>query len=543
MNETYSTERTANFTKRPQSSPLNLLWAGPENSVAFDSESQRLQLLNLTGPLFAVVRGEEIGLTQEGHPGPNGTHPLAAWLPALLPESLGDDGFKTTYGTRYALYGGAMANGISSTQMVIALGEAGMMGSFGAGGLIPVRVEEAIHKIQAALPQGPYMFNLLNSPSEPAMERNAVELFLKYGVRNIEASAYLGLTRSLVYYRASGLSQLPTGEIRIANHIVAKLSRKEVARRFMEPAPEDMLSDLVAEGKITPLQAELAKHVPMADDITAEGDSGGHTDNRPLVSLLPAMLAYRDELQGKYNYPTPVRIGAGGGISTPASALAAFMMGAAYVVTGSINQACIESGASDHTRALLAQAAMTDVTMAPSSDMFEMGVRVQVLKRGTLFPMRASKLYELYNRYDSLEDIPAKERETLETKIFQRGLGEVWSDTVAFFTERDPRQIERAEKDPKQKMALVFRWYLGLSSRWSNQGVPERRMDYQIWCGPSMGAFNDWVRGTTLEEVSNRHVVNVNLQLLKGCAYLFRLRMLDLQGIHLPQSLANYLPV
>ena len=98
--------------------------------------------------------------------------------------------------------------------------------------------------------------------------------------------------------------------------------------------------------KITREQADLARRVPMADDITVEGDSGGHTDNRPLVCLLPTMLALRDQMQEKYHYEVPVRIGAGGGISTPASVLGAFMMGAAYVVTGTVNQACVESGAS-----------------------------------------------------------------------------------------------------------------------------------------------------------------------------------------------------
>ena len=74
-------------------------------------------------------------------------------------------------------------------------------------------------------------------------------------------------------------------------------------------------------------------------------------------------------------------------------------MGAAYVVTGSVNQACVESGASEHTKNLLAHADMADVMMAPAADMFEMGVKVQVLKKGTLFPMRAQKLYELYHRF------------------------------------------------------------------------------------------------------------------------------------------------
>ena len=42
-------------------------------------------------------------------------------------------------------------------------------------------------------------------------------------------------------------------------------------------------------------------------------------------------------------------------------------------------------------------------------------------------------------------------------------------------------------------MALVFRWYLGRSSHWANAGEPSRTVDYQVWCGPAMAAFNEWV--------------------------------------------------
>ena len=48
-------------------------------------------------------------------------------------------------------------------------------------------------------------------------------------------------------------------------------------------------------------------------------------------------------------------------------------------------------------------------------------------------------------------------------------------------------------------MALVFRWYLGQSSRWANAGEPTRKLDYQVWCGPAMGAFNEWAKGSFLE--------------------------------------------
>ena len=457
-------------------------------------------------------------------------------------EDLGDEEFRKTYGVKYAYYAGAMANAIASTHLVITLGKAGILSAFGAAGVVPARLESAIQEIKAALPDGPYAFNLINSPNEPAMERGAAELYLKHGIRTVEASAYMDVTPSLVYYRAAGLEAGPAGAVIIRNRIIAKLSRKEVASRFLSPAPKDVLERLVADGKITAEQAQLAQFVPMADDITVEADSGGHTDNRPLVLLLPAILALRDELQARYQYAVAPRVGAAGGISTPHAAYAAFAMGAAYVATGSINQACVEAGASEHTRNLLAQAGMADVIMAPAADMFEMGVKVQVLRRGTMFGQRALKLYELYSRYNSIEEIPVDEREKIEKNIFKRELNAIWEETVQFFTERDPRQIERANADPHQKMALIFRWYLGLSSRWSNAGEKGREMDYQIWCGPAMGAFNDWVRGTYLEKAENRRVTDLGLHILTGAAYLTRLRQLSAFGVKTTPALEHYTP-
>src|SRR4029434_793465 len=108
-----------------------------------------------------------------------------------------------------------------------------------------------------------------------------------------------------------------------------------------------------------------------------------------------------------------------GGIATPSSVAAAFAMGAAFVVTGSVNQACVEAGSSDAVRSLLAKAGQADVAMAPAADMFEMGVKVQVLKQGTMFPMRAAKLYDLYSKHRSLDELPAGDRETLETQFFK----------------------------------------------------------------------------------------------------------------------------
>jgi trans-AT polyketide synthase, acyltransferase and oxidoreductase domains len=60
-----------------------------------------------------------------------------------------------------------------------------------------------------------------------------------------------------------------------------------------------------------------------------------------------------------------LRLGLGGGIATPASAAAAFAMGADYLVTGTVNQACVESGTCDTVRQMLAETRQADITMAP----------------------------------------------------------------------------------------------------------------------------------------------------------------------------------
>ena len=476
------------------------------------------------------------------HSGCDEVAKITAYVPPMVAEQLGDPSFKAFYGVKYAYMTGAMANGISSEEMVISLGQQNILASFGAGGLDLNRVESAIQKIQQALPNGPYVFNFIHNPSEPAIEQGTIDLYIKYGVTVIEAAAFFSLTPSLVYYRAKGLQQDAQGHIQINNKIIAKVSRREVATVFMQPAPEDVLNKLIAQGMLTPQEAQLAMQVPMADDITVEADSGGHTDNRPLVSLLPSIIALRDDIQAEKQYPVEVRVGAGGGVGTPDSALACFMMGAAYVVTGSVNQSCVEAGASEHTRKLLAQAGMADVVMAPASDMFERGIKLQVLKKGTLFPMRAQKLYELYTSYNGLSEIPAPELEKLEQQILQNSVDNIWQETVKFFQQRDPSVIEKAKKNPKKQMALVFRWYLGLSSRWSNAGVKGREFDYQIWSGPAMGAFNDWVASTYLNDYKNRRVVDVAEHLMYGAAYQHRIQVLKSQGLYLPSRYQRYTP-
>ena len=467
----------------------------------------------------------------------------ASGIPALKPENLGDASFRRDHRVRYAYVAGAMANGIASTRLVTEMARAGMLSFFGAAGLSLERIEAAIDELSGAIPGAPYGFNLIHSPNEPDLEADVVALYLRRGIRLVEASAYLRLTLPVVRYRVSGIKRDAEGRVVAPNRIVAKVSRVEVATQFFSPPPREFLDELVRAKEITSEQAVLAASIPMAQDVTAEADSGGHTDNRPLVTLLPTLLALRNRIQAQYGYDQPLRVGAAGGLSTPSALAAAFAMGAAYVLTGTVNQACVESGSSDLVRQMLALAEQADVAMAPAADMFEMGVRVQVLKRGTMFPMRAAKLYDLYRVNAGLETLPEADKAFIEKQLLRATVDEAWRETRRFFLDRDAGQVERAERDPKHRMALVFRSYLGLSSRWANAGEASRQMDYQVWCGPAMGAFNEWARGSFLEKPENRRVVVVAQNLIYGAATQLRLQYLRAQGMQLPAGAAGAQPL
>ncbi len=465
-------------------------------------------------------------------------------LPPLYPEWLGDRGFGEVHGTRFPYVTGAMANGIASAQLVIAAGRAGFLGFFGAAGLDPDRIEREIATIAAELEPHrlPWGSNLIHNPSEPGQEAAVADLYIRHGVTRVSAAAYIRLTAPLVRYACAGLAQGVDGRIQRRNRVFAKVSHPTVARAFMEPAPSRILDDLVRDGLLTEAEAALAAHVPVAEDITVESDSGGHTDNRPLGALFPTIAALRDDIVEARGYATPIRLGAAGGLGAPGAVAAAFGLGAAYVLTGSVNQACVESGLAESGRALLAEAELADVVMAPAADMFEMGVEVQVLQRGTLFGARARRLYHLFRTYPSLDSIPDAERRSVEKQLLRCTFAEAAADTRAYWRARDPREVERADRDPKHMMALVFRSYLGQSSRWAIVGDESRRADFQIWCGPAMGAFNRWARGSFLEDPAQRTVVQVARNLMEGAAVVTRAQQLRSYGVPVPTAGFDFRP-
>lgn len=503
--------------------------------VYFDSQDLARHSERIREPVHIVRNSrQELGIAYGDIPAVRGLDRLAT-LPSLYPEWLGDRAFVAAHGLRFPYVAGEMAGGIATTKMVVTIGRLGMMGFFGAGGLAAPQIQRAIRDIRDTLQPTGHVWgaNLIHDPRNPRSEAQITDLYIKERVERVSASAFMSVNANLVRLACHGLRRDTQGRIVRQHWLFPKISRPEMAQQIFSPAPAALLDELVKKRQLTPDEAQLGRQIPLAEDVTVEADSGGHTDNRPLGALFPVILSLRDEALHRYGHGISIRVGAAGGLGSPAAVAAAFSMGAAYVMTGSVNQSAKEAGMSEVAKRLLAEATIADITMAPSADMFELGVRVQVLQRGTWFPQRAQLLYDTYKTYRSLSELPLALKRKLEEEIFQAPLEDIWNETLQYLSEHNPADIDRARHDSQFQMALVFRWYLAHASRWAIRGEPDRQMDYQLWCGPAMGAFNNWVRGSFLEALETRTVDQIALNLMEGAAVLTRVNQLRIWGVPL----------
>lgn len=491
----------------------------PEPEAVVDEAPLSLGVAPVTeqAPAPSLCKDEDVKGAKEG-----------SACEGITPFTLGNAGFRKDYNLSYAYLAGSMYRGISSKEMVVRLGRSGVMGFLGAGGVRLDELEEAILFIRRELGNGePYGVNLLHNLNDLQKEEQTVDLLLKYGVTIVEASAFLSITPALVRYRAHGLRRGHDGVVSTTGRIIAKVSRPEIAELFLSPAPERLIGKLIDEKRITGAQAELLAEIPMADDICVEADSGGHTDAGIAYVLMPAMLELRDEMMKKHRFRKPIRVGAAGGIGTPEAAAAAFILGADFVLTGSINQCTVEARTSDAVKDRLQQLNVQDTEYAPAGDMFELGAKVQVLKKGSFFPARANRLYELYRQHDSLDGIDEKTKKQLEERYFRRSFDGIYEEIISSCSPQEKALLERS---PKKKMALVFKWYFKNSTRLALEGVPGQEIDYQVPCGPALGAFNQWVKGTPLEPWRNRHVDEIAVKLMAETATLLSERFQSLGG-------------
>jgi trans-AT polyketide synthase/acyltransferase/oxidoreductase domain-containing protein len=442
-------------------------------------------------------------------------------------ERLGSRAFCREFNVRHPYLAGGMYQGIASIEVVVRMAKAGMLGFFGAGGLRLPAIEAAIVAIQSEIPAGAaYGINFIAHTNAPELEDTLADLLMKHGVTTIEASAFMQVTPAIVRYRAKGLVR-DNGHIHARHRIVAKVSRPDVAQQFMAPPPESIVAKLVASGALTPEEADLARQTPVADAICVEADSGGHTDQRMPLTLLPAILALRDSMHAQTPRFGAVFVGAAGGIGTPEAAAAMWIMGADFILTGSINQCTVEAATSDAVKDMLQGMNVHDTDYAPSGELFELGSKVQVLKKGIFFPQRASKLVALYRQHESLEDIDAKTRSQIEERYLKRSFAQVFDEIAAKYP---GPEIERAQRSPKHRMALVFKRYFRDATRWALAGDLDNKVDFQVQCGPALGAFNQWAAGAGFGAWRDRHVDLIGHRLMDETASLLNRRFAAMQA-------------
>ncbi|GAQ53476.1 ACP S-malonyltransferase [Streptomyces acidiscabies] len=430
--------------------------------------------------------------------------PMPAPVPtprrSLAPEDLGAETFRTRYGLRLAYLAGGMYGGISSEALVVRLAKAGAMGFLGTGGLSLADVEEQVRGVQAALgPDGPFGASVLHRHAAPDEERALVDLLLRLGVRTVEASGFLRITPALVKYRLKG------------GRIIAKVSRTDTAEAFLRPAPGDVVRSLVEEGEVSEEEVAKAAGLPMADDLCVEAGGGWMTESVDLATLLPTVVRLRDALATGQDR---VHVGAAGGIGTPEAATAALVLGAEFLVTGSVNQCTVEAATSPEVKDMLQALDVQDTESAPWAEMFELGVRARAVKRGVFLPARADRLYQLWRTHASFEGIDADTRRQIEDMYLRRPFEEAWR--AAHTSGQEP--------DGKRKLALAFRSYLDEGFELARTGAPGRRVDYLVHSGPALGAFNQWVKGTGLEPWQDRHVDTVADRLMAATAQLIEER-------------------
>jgi trans-AT polyketide synthase/acyltransferase/oxidoreductase domain-containing protein len=122
-------------------------------------------------------------------------------------------------------------------------------------------------------------------------------------------------------------------------------------------------------------------------------------------------------------------------------------------------------------------------------------------------------------QYRSLEEIPADVQKQLQERYFRRTFEQIWSDVTAYLGSTGRQhEVAAIEANPKQKMARIFKWYFAFTTQIALSGDEDKRVDFQVHTGPSLGAFNQWLKGTELESWRARHVDDIADRLMTAAA-------------------------
>ncbi|HZI11332.1 MAG TPA: nitronate monooxygenase [Myxococcus sp.] len=254
---------------------------------------------------------------------------------------------------RFPIIQGPFGGGLSSTELLVAVSEAGGLGSFGAHHLPPAQLRDLAAGIRART-QKPFALNLWVSDHDPGGLSLTPEHFQE------------GVERFRPYYEALGIPPPAMPERygqRFDEQVEALLEARPPVFSFVFGIPSaDVLAecrrrDIVTLGTVTTLDEALAMQAAGVDMVVATGmEAGGHRVSflRSAEDSLTGTFALVPVVADRVSVP----VIAAGGIADGRGIAAALTLGAQGVQLGTAFLACEESNASaPHRAALFSDAA------------------------------------------------------------------------------------------------------------------------------------------------------------------------------------------
>jgi len=97
-------------------------WQVEASTLKNDPNNLKKALLAIDKPVYLAELNDGLAVSHQTSNTSTDTAQVLAFAQAVNAEDLGSDEFKKAHGVKYAYHGGAMANGIASVELVIALG-------------------------------------------------------------------------------------------------------------------------------------------------------------------------------------------------------------------------------------------------------------------------------------------------------------------------------------------------------------------------------------------------------------------------------------
>lgn len=423
---------------------------------------------------------------------------------------LGSRSFKEEYETSYAYVVGGIRDGISSVTMMKSLEKGNILGFLGTKGLSLQETQQIIESALREVKQDKLGVHITCDVLQPEYSDEKLQLIIKYNINRLQISGFQKPTEKLYEYRIHNIRQRENA----SDKLLVCVNNRKATEEFMKPIPKYFIQMQMQLGNIDSKEAEFLSKIPLCDDICIENDGLGVNH----FGWISSFKKLNHDMSESYGMKKRVRIGICGNIGNPQMLAVAFFSGADFVMTSTINQCTLEADTSERVKELLQEAKENDFLFAPTDNLFEFGEKKSILKKGTLYAVRAQKVYDIYLKYSSLEEIPDEQEELLEY-YFGISLEQMYQSIVRRVSNREKILIG---EQPKYKLGVVLKEYLQLCFIQVKIGEKDWEINYGIEVGSELADMNRWLEGTDLETWKQRKVTIIAKRMMDEGADLLK---------------------